>query len=204
MEKFGVSRNVIRQAIGDLVDGGYLIRKKAKGTFVSTPTANVERLSTQEAFRETVIRKGDIPVTKVLSMEVLDADEQTAELLNVDVGTRLIRIHRLRYASDVPVSVSSSYLPYAKCSFVLEHRFVSDGLHRVLSQHYETRIYRSTQRFEARRAFDDEAALLGIDSGSVVQCVTRKGYNRMGSVIEATISVYRGDFELEIETIEQT
>ena len=37
MEQYSISRNVVRQAIGELVEGGYLIRKKAKGTFVSTP-----------------------------------------------------------------------------------------------------------------------------------------------------------------------
>lgn len=204
MEEFGVSRNVVRQAIGDLVDGGYLIRMRAKGTFVSTPTANVEQLSSQEAFRETVMNKGAIPVTKVLAMEVLDAEADIAALLGVPVDTRIIRIKRLRYSNDVPVSLSTAYLPYAKCSFVLEHRFQTDSLHRVLSQRYDTRVYRSTQRFEARMAHSAEADLLEIPQSSVVQCVTRQGYNRMNAVIEVTIAVYRGDFELSFETVERT
>ena len=44
MEQYAISRNVVRQAIGELVEGGYLIRKKAKGTFVSTPSANTGTL----------------------------------------------------------------------------------------------------------------------------------------------------------------
>ena len=52
MEQYSISRNVVRQAIGELVEGGYLIRKKAKGTFVSTPSANLEKISTLEPFRE--------------------------------------------------------------------------------------------------------------------------------------------------------
>ena len=43
MEQYAISRNVVRQAIGDLVEGGCLIRKKAKGTFVSAPSANLEK-----------------------------------------------------------------------------------------------------------------------------------------------------------------
>ena len=203
MKKFGVSRNVVRQAIGELVAGGYLIRKKAKGTFVSTPTANVEQLSTQEAFRETVMKKGGIPVTKVLAMEVLDADDVIAALLGVPVETRIIRIRRLRYFNDVPVSISTAFLPYAKCNFVLEHRFLTDTLHRVLSQRYDTRVYRSTQSLEARLAQEEESELLEIPKNSVVQCVTRRGYNRMNTVIEVTIAIYRGDFELSFETVEQ-
>ena len=75
MEQYSISRNVVRQAIGELVEGGYLIRKKAKGTFVSTPSANLEKISTLDPFRESALRTGAIPTTKVLSMEVLDADD---------------------------------------------------------------------------------------------------------------------------------
>lgn len=75
MEQYSISRNAVRQAIGELVEGGYLIRKKAKGTFVSTPSANLEKISTLEPFRESALRTGAIPTTKVLSMEVLDADD---------------------------------------------------------------------------------------------------------------------------------
>ena len=83
MDAYSVSRNVVRQAIGELVEGGYLIRKKAKGTFVSTPSANIEKISTLELFRESTLRSGAIPTTKVLSMEVLDADEEIALRLEI-------------------------------------------------------------------------------------------------------------------------
>ena len=135
MEQYSISRNVVRQAIGELVEGGYLIRKKAKGTFVSTPSANLEKISTLEPFRESALRTGAIPTTKVLSMEVLDADEEIANRLEIDVGMRVIRILRLHYSDDMPVSLSEDVLPYSRCSFVLGHRLQTDSLHRVLSYH---------------------------------------------------------------------
>ena len=202
MEQFSISRNVVRQAIGELVEGGYLIRKKAKGTFVSTPSANVEKISTLEVFRESALRSGAIPTTKVLNMEVLDADEESAQRLGIAPGVRIIRIMRLHFANDVPTSISESVLPYARCGFVLEHRLQSESLHRVLSYRYDTRIYRSMRTMGARLATDKEVELLGIAPGSAVSCSTRKSYNRMNSVIESTISVSRGDFELSFETVE--
>ena len=135
MEQYSISRNVVRQAIGELVEGGYLIRKKAKGTFVSTSSANLEKISTLEPFRESALRTGAIPTTKVLSMEVLDADEEIANRLEIDVGMRVIRILRLHYSDDMPVSLSEDVLPYSRCSFVLGHRLQTDSLHRVLNYH---------------------------------------------------------------------
>ena len=202
MEAYGVSRNVVRQAIGELVDGGYLIRKKAKGTFVSIPSANLEKMSTLELFRESALRVGAIPTTKVLSMEVLDADGETAARLEVSEGTRIIRIVRLHYSNEEPVSLSEAVLPYARCSFVLGHRLQTDSLHRVLSQRYDTRIYRSVRKIEARLAKDKEVELLGVKHDSVMHCMIRKSYNRMNAIVEATIAVYRGDFELSFETVQ--
>lgn len=202
MEQYAISRNVVRQAIGELVEGGYLIRKKAKGTFVSTPSANVEKTSTLELFRESTLRSGAIPTTKVLSMEVLDADEEIAQRLEIAPGIRVIRIHRLHYADDTPVSISEAVLPYSRCNFVLEHRLQTDSLHRVLSYRYDTRIYRSVRTMGARLAKDNEVELLGVAPGSVVNCSHRRSYNRMNTIVESTISVYRGDFELSFETVE--
>ena len=202
MDQFAISRNVVRQAIGELVEGGYLIRKKAKGTFVSTPSANVEKTSTLEFFRESTLRSGAIPTTKVLSMEVLDADAEIAQRLEIAEGVRVIRINRLHYANDTPTSISESVLPYARCSFVLEHRLQTDSLHRVLGYRYDTRIYRSMRTMGARLASDSEVELLGVAPGSVVNCSHRKSYNRMNTIVESTISVYRGDFELSFETVE--
>lgn len=202
MDAYSVSRNVVRQAIGELVEGGYLIRKKAKGTFVSTPSANLEKMSTLELFRESALRSGAIPTTKVLSMEVLDADAEIAERLEVGEGTRVIRIVRLHYSNETPVSLSEAVLPYARCSFVLGHRLQTDSLHRVLSYRYDTRIYRSVRKMGARLAKDDEVEQLGVEPGSVVNCTLRKSYNRMNAVVESTIAVYRGDFELSFETVE--
>ena len=204
METYSVSRNVVRQAIGELVEGGYLIRKKAKGTFVSTPSANIEKISTLELFRESTLRSGAIPTTKVLSMEVLDADEEIAQRLGLATGVRVIRIVRLHYSDDTPTSMSEAVLPYSRCSFVLEHRLQTDSLHRVLSYRYDTRIYRSMRTMGARLAKDGEAELLGIAQGSVVNCLHRRSYNRMNTIVESTISVYRGDFELSFETVETT
>lgn len=202
MEVYSVSRNVVRQAIGELVEGGYLIRKKAKGTFVCMPSANVERMNTLDLFRESALRGGTIPTTKVLSMEVLDADSDIATRLGVKEGDRCIRIVRLHYSNDRAVSLSDAVLPYARCSFVLGQRLQTDSLHRVLSYRYDTRIYRSVRKIEARLAKEYEVGKLGIEPGSVVQCVTRKSYNRMNTIVESTIAVYRGDFELSFENVE--
>ena len=122
--------------------------------------------------------------------------------MEIDVGMRVIRILRLHYSDDMPVSLSEDVLPYSRCSFVLGHRLQTDSLHRVLSYRYDTRIYRSVRRMSARIATDSEADKLGIEPGSVVNLTLRKSYNRMNAIVESTVAVYRGDFELSFETVE--
>jgi len=200
-EKLCVSRNVVRQAIGQLVDEGYLVRQKAKGTFVSTPSANLEQIKTEDAFREMVIQQGAVPSTQVLSMEVLDADDTLADLLGIVKQTRVIRVRRLRSANGKPISINTSYLPYSLCAFVLGYRLEDVGLHHVLGLRYNTRIYRSTRKIEARISSHEEAQLLQMDNDSVVQCMSRCSYNRNNTIVEVTFAIYRGDFELSFDTI---
>ena len=202
MEQYAISRNVVRQAISDLVEGGCLIRKKAKGTFVSAPSANLEKINTLEPFRESALRTGAFPTTKVLSMEALDADEEIAGRLEIDVGVRVIRMLRLHDCNDMPVSLSEAVRLYARCSFVLGQRLQTDSLHRVLNYRYDTRIERAVRKMCARIATDSEEEQLGIEPGSAVNLSMRKSYSRMNAIVASTIAVYRSGDELRFETVE--
>lgn len=48
MEMYSISRNVVRQAIGELVEGGYLVRKKAKGTLIER--SNASKIKSERVF----------------------------------------------------------------------------------------------------------------------------------------------------------
>ena len=70
-EQFGVSRASVRTALLSLVNDGYLIRVKGRGTFVTTPQRVEESTVFIESFAEEMHRRGEVIETEVLEFRVM-------------------------------------------------------------------------------------------------------------------------------------
>lgn len=80
-DAFGVSRTTVRAALQQLTQEGYVIRRQGQGTFVAEPKIRTNLSQTITSFNEQVASQGKKPTIKVLSLQVVAADEQLAEVL---------------------------------------------------------------------------------------------------------------------------
>lgn len=111
-ESYGVSRMTVRQALGELVQEGILIREKGKGTFVCEPKVKQEDIM---SFSDIVQKAGRELKTKVLEFEVIDIPEELSDTFNYD---KLYRINRLRIVDNEPVASEIVYIPCEYCGYV--------------------------------------------------------------------------------------
>jgi len=108
-KEFGVNRLTVRQALADLQLRKLILRRTGRngGTFIAEPVIEYD-LTTFAGFSEQARRLGHIAGARVLRTERVEADEATAEALQLSEGEEVFEIDRLRFANDLPVLLEHS------------------------------------------------------------------------------------------------
>lgn len=111
---YNTSRVTVRQATNDLVAKGILVRSQGSGTFVAKKPSVLERAIRIVGFREEMERAGRTPSTDILTFEVVTADTDVADKLQIGVGERVYHVVRLRRADGSPMALENSWMSVDK------------------------------------------------------------------------------------------
>lgn len=112
--KYQVSRMTLRKAINELVDEGYLYRKKNVGTFVSDKSISK------------VVESNDLKLTnypyKIVYFNYKEAEDEIRELLKLKTYEEVLRVVRVNYNKQEANSVEELYMKrsFAKDEFDLD------------------------------------------------------------------------------------
>ncbi|MDL9979258.1 GntR family transcriptional regulator [Microbacterium sp. ASV49] len=149
-ERFGVARSTIREALKRLEEEGLVDAVQGKGRFVSAiAAAIVERPITRyEGVSEMLSRLGYAVTTSVFSVGEVEADAAQAESLQVEPGTPLIRLARLRYGDDEPLVFSVDHVLRDALPGPIAHRDWSAPLTESLEA-YGQQVTSSVARISA-------------------------------------------------------
>jgi GntR family transcriptional regulator len=110
-EEFDVTRNTVRRAIEELINGGYLYRKPSSGAFVcEQPVArSLQRLSVQND-KELKDRYQKI-TTRIVDCHIFSQADAHKEMLGLKSNARVYHLRRIQYGDDKPIVYESIYLP---------------------------------------------------------------------------------------------
>jgi GntR family transcriptional regulator len=199
-ETYEISRMTVRQAINNLVNDGYLVRKRGKGTFVAAKKIE-QPLKGLTSFTEDMQARGMEPGTKVLDFQIIQANKSLAEQLQIREGEDVYEIQRVRLADHLPMALETSYLP---CHLVigLTREIVSGSIYKFIENKLGMKIKSAVQVLEASIARKVEAKVLQIKEGAPVLLIQRNSYLENGQPLELVKSIYRGDrykFTIEME-----
>lgn len=198
-ERLGLSRPTMRRAMQHLVDKGLIVRRRGIGTRVVQP--KVRRPLELTSLFDDLTGSGQSPTTKLLSCETIPAEATTAEKLGLEEGAPVVRIERLRSATDLPIARMTNYLPERMVTFDpadLERR----GLYELLRAQ-GVHLHSAVQTVGARTASAAEARLLGEPRGAAVLTMQRVSFDDRGDTVEWGDHVYvasRYSFEINLLT----
>lgn len=186
VERFGVARMTVRQALDALVTEGVLERFPGRGTFVAAPRRVPTGVS---GLTEDLARRGMVAESRTLVADRVRAGEALARTLGVEPGEAVVHWRRVRLADGHPVCVSDAYLPEALVPGLV------DALPASLYEDLALRDRRPTwaeDSVSAAAATEDEAGFLEVEPGAVVLRHARRALWGE-TVIEVSRTVFRGD-----------
>jgi GntR family transcriptional regulator len=201
MKRYGVSLQVVRDALALLHTDGYLRSVPSKGTFVhrprryDMPMTNWEadrRL--EDAFFALVHDQGGEPSQSIRTETVLAGAPDVPPGLDLEDGVPVLARRRLRRISGVPYMVSDSFYPMnlVAGSALASPADISTGARYVLTD-LGLEMHRHRDQIECRRAHNDEVELLDIAPGVAVIAHTRVSYTQKGLPMRVLASVLPSD-----------
>ncbi|GGE52338.1 phosphonate metabolism transcriptional regulator PhnF [Pullulanibacillus camelliae] len=188
---FQVSRMTIRQAVSDLVNEGYLYRRKGKGTFVAEQKIE-QPLQGLTSFTEDMIKRGMTPSTRVLHFDKKKASVSIAKQLGISEQELVYEIKRIRLADDIPMALEMSYIP-VKLVPNLTETIVQDSFYKYIEDTLQLKIEDAVQALEASIVLPEDAKRLDMKPGAAVLLIHRHTYLTSGKALEWVKSVYRAD-----------
>ena len=205
-EMYSVSRTVVRQALREIELEGLIVRRKGKGTFVAEPKINESLVQKLTGFYQDMVDRGHTPITHVLKNELEPASPKVARYLNVEPGTQVFNIERLRFIDDEPIVLVTTYLPYELCSELANSDLSNQSLYAVLEKEFGLELSHGRRTIEAVPANKREARLLQVDEYDPLILLDSVTYLKDDTPIEYYHAVHRGDksrFEVELVRVRE-
>jgi GntR family transcriptional regulator len=188
-ETLNISRMTVRQALNQLVSEGVLYREKGKGTFVSK--VKIEQRNIM-SFSDIAIKKGLLPVTKILHFSKGDVNQDIKELIELKYNEPVYDIKRLRLANDTPVGIEEVFIPEKYCPGI-ERFDLTASLYKLIREEYSHVINYVDHIIEAVRPSSEERKLLDITGNIPLLKTSGVNYTQSGLQLFYERSVYRSD-----------
>lgn len=199
-ESLGISRATMRRAIEELVAQGVLARKHGVGTRVLSQP-NLRSTGVRSLFDELAVA-GRSPRSKVIQLEVVDAEGDVASALEISPGTPVTHIERIRYADEVPFAIMRNWIPTSLVELDAS-RLETGGLYDEL-RNSGIRMRVARQSIGAEVATADKARLLEVNPGSSLLNIHTVTLADLGYPIELGSHDYRADlYRFEMTSVER-
>ena len=208
-ERYGASRNTVRDAIKLLTTLGLVETRPGQGTFVvqktdpfiTTLTGDPSHAGATEntSYRSDVNRDRVASTNATIQVEIQEASEDVASFLQIAPGTEVISRHERCFIDSVPWTLRTSYYPDEFADRGAERlrspRNISEGTVTYLADKLHLRQigYRDWITVRAPNSVEVEFFKLPLDGRVALYEIFRTAYDGNSEPMRLTVTVYPAD-----------
>lgn len=190
-ELFDVTRMTVRQALTDLINDNIIYSIPKVGSFVCKKS-RFKSFDGLNSVTEDCAKKDEVCTTKVITHELIDADDNISKEMSLTPGAKVWHIKRVRFVNDEPLAFEECYcnhgitgdIPLSAPSTSLFHYFEDElGL----------QISFSDQQIDAVMAGEELGNYLKVDPVTPLLRVLSITCLHNGKCIEYGYTYYRVD-----------
>jgi GntR family transcriptional regulator len=181
VERFGVSRATVRDAVGALVEAGYVVRRRGSGSYVTERRRMPHGLDSTLSYLAMIESAGANAGMRVLDA-VFEQSSKTDGPLQLSRGEKVLAVERVRTADEQPVIYSRDRIPARLLRADLDLGSLDPSLFALLSSSGHAADH-ATATLHAVASTSSTAKVLGVRRGKPLLYIEEIDYDRDGTPV---------------------
>ena len=186
----GVSLMTARHALAGLEHEGMVERRRGAGTFVAPPRIHFNKLM---SYTEQMASRGMAAASKLVTAKIVDSEEEIAARLVLPSSSKIVKIERVRHASEEPFALETCYLPADRFPGLVRQPLGRGSLFTTLEHDYDIRLTYADEEVDATAADSRVAQFLHVPRGAPVMRIRQVIYSSNAKPVIYVVGFYRAE-----------
>ena len=191
---FGIGRLSLREGLNALKNEGIITSIQGRGTFVAcNPEYIFNSLNINCSVTELILNSGHTPGCSYFEKEIVQADKNIADALNIPVGSDIVSCSRIRTADGIPVVHMTDYISPKLTNIFLGFTKDDLSLYDYIENHSSTLVGNSITEIKPVCADEKLANALEVSVGTPLLEHINKVIDTYGATIIYADEFFRAD-----------
>jgi GntR family transcriptional regulator len=185
-----VSLMTARHALAGLEHEGMVERRRGAGTFVAPPRIHFNKLM---SYTEQMASRGMAAASKLVTAKIIESEEEIAARLVLPCSSKIVKIERVRHASEEPFALETCYLPAERFPGLVHEPLGRGSLFMTLEHDYDVSLTYADEEIDATAADVRIAHFLHVPRGAPVMRIRQVIYSSNAKPVIYVVGFYRAE-----------
>ncbi len=185
-----VSLMTARHALAGLEQEGLVERRRGAGTFVAPPRIHFNKLM---SYSEQMASRGMAAVSKLITARTIENEHEIAARLVLPAASKILKIDRVRHASEEPFALETCYLPAERFPGLVRGPLGRGSLFAMLENDFHVRLAYADEEVDATAADARVAQALHVPKGAPVLRIRQVIYASNAKPVIYVVGFYRAE-----------